>query len=46
MNLGFDITVALLVGSTLVGIVLAVISYYVGLHLAHTVKSKSRQSKR
>ena len=46
MSLGFDITVALLVGSTLVGIVLALISYYVGLHLAHTVKSNSRHSKR
>ena len=46
MSLGFDITIALLVGSTLVGIALALVSYYVGLYLARTVKSKSRSGKR
>ena len=39
MSLGIDITVALMVGSTLVGIVLAVISYYIALHLAYKLKS-------
>ena len=43
MSLGFDITVALLIGSTIMGIILALISYYVGLHLAHSLKSKSKQ---
>lgn len=40
MSLGFDITVTLLVGSTVVGIVLAIISYYVGLYLTHSLKSR------
>ncbi len=40
MSLGFDITVALLLGSTMVGLVLAVISYYVSLYLTHTLKSR------
>lgn len=39
MSFGVDITIALMVGSTIVGIVLASISYYGGLHLAHKVKS-------
>ncbi|ESA36229.1 membrane protein [Leptolyngbya sp. Heron Island J] len=40
MSLGFDITIALLTGSTIVGIVLAIASYYVGLHLTHSLKSR------
>ena len=40
MNLGFDITLALIVGSTIVGILLAIISYYCSLYLAYKVKSK------
>lgn len=39
MSLGVDITVTLMVGSTLVGIVLAIISYYSSLHLAYKFKS-------
>ncbi|NEQ51570.1 MAG: DUF2062 domain-containing protein [Leptolyngbya sp. SIO3F4] len=40
MSLGFDITVALMVGSTLVGLILAILSYYVGLYFAYNLKSK------
>ncbi len=40
MSLGFNITIALLIGSTVVGIVLAIISYYVGLYLVHSLKSR------
>ena len=40
MSLGFDITIALLIGSTIVGIVLAIISYYTGLYLTHNLKSR------
>ncbi len=43
MNLGLDITLALLVGSTIVGFVLAIISYYVGLYLSHSLKSRSNK---
>ncbi|MBT9316170.1 DUF2062 domain-containing protein [Leptothoe spongobia] len=39
MNLGLDITVALMVGSTLVGLVLAIISYYIALNLAYNLRS-------
>ena len=39
MSLGVDITIALLIGSTIVGAGLAIISYYGGLHLAHNLKS-------
>lgn len=38
MSLGIDITIALLVGSTLVGIILALASYYGGLYLAYNLK--------
>ena len=38
MSLGLDITIALLVGSTLVGIILALASYYGGLYLAYNLK--------
>ena len=44
MSLGFDITIALMVGSTLVGVILATVAYYVSLHLAYTLKS-NRNSK-
>ncbi|MEM6254419.1 MAG: DUF2062 domain-containing protein [Cyanobacteria bacterium P01_D01_bin.156] len=45
MSLGLDITLALMVGSTIVGIILATISYYSGLYLAHRVKTtRSRES--
>lgn len=40
MSLGLDITTALMVGSTLMGLVLATISYYLGWHLAHRVKTR------
>lgn len=43
MNLGLDITIALMVGSTLVGIVLAIIGYYGCLHLAHNLKANRRK---
>ena len=43
MNLGVDITVALMVGSTVVGIILAIVSYYSGLHLAHRVKKSGHR---
>lgn len=39
LNLGADILLALMVGSTMVGLILAVISYYSSLHLAYTLKS-------
>lgn len=39
MNLGFDITLTLMVGSTLVGIFIAIVSYYSSLYLAYKVKS-------
>ncbi|MGD1853515.1 MAG: DUF2062 domain-containing protein [Leptolyngbyaceae cyanobacterium] len=39
MNLGMDITVALMTGSTLVGIILAAVSYYGALRLAYKLKS-------
>ena len=42
MSLGLDITIALMVGSTLVGIVLALIGYYGCLHLAHNLKASRR----
>lgn len=37
MSLGLDITLALMVGSTIVGLILSFISYYGGLHLAHKI---------
>lgn len=43
MNLGLDITLALIVGSTIVGLCLAIISYYSGLHLAHRVKTSRKK---
>lgn len=43
MNLGVDITVALMVGSTVVGIILAIISYYSGLYLAQRVKESGHR---
>lgn len=39
MSLGFDITLALMIGSTLVGLILATVSYYGCLHWAYHVKS-------
>ncbi|MDV3350509.1 DUF2062 domain-containing protein [Leptothoe sp. ISB3NOV94-8A] len=39
MNLGLDITVALMVGSTLVGMILAFLSYYGCLHMAYHIQS-------
>ncbi len=39
MSLGFDITLALMLGSTIVGLVLAIISYYGCLHWAYHAKS-------
>lgn len=39
MSLGMDITIALMVGSTLVGLILAFISYYCGLYLTYNLKS-------
>ena len=39
LNLGADIILALMVGSTIVGLILAIISYYISLHLAYTLKS-------
>ena len=39
MSLGFDITLALMIGSTFVGLTLAIISYYGCLHWAYRVKS-------
>lgn len=39
LNLGADIILALMVGSTIVGLILAVIGYYSFLHLAYTLKS-------
>ncbi|MBX2863047.1 MAG: DUF2062 domain-containing protein [Leptolyngbyaceae cyanobacterium MAG.088] len=44
MSLGLDITVTLLIGSTVVGITLAIISYYGSLYLNHRLQS--RQNKR
>ncbi|MBE9066729.1 DUF2062 domain-containing protein [Leptolyngbya cf. ectocarpi LEGE 11479] len=38
MSLGFDITIALMVGSTLVGSLLAIISYYASLRIAHKAR--------
>ena len=46
MSLGLDITTALMVGSTLVGIVLAIISYYGCLHLAHNLKASGNDRQR
>ncbi|MBT9312872.1 DUF2062 domain-containing protein [Leptothoe kymatousa] len=43
MNLGLDITIALMVGSTIVGLCLATIGYYSGLHLAHRVKTSRKK---
>lgn len=45
MSLGLDITMTLMIGSTLVGIVLAIVSYYSCLHLAYNLKAsrKNRQ---
>lgn len=46
MSLGFDITIALMVGSTLVGIILAIISYYTSLRVARKArKIKSNRQK-
>lgn len=39
LNLGADIILALMVGSTIVGLTLAIIGYYGSLHLAYTLKS-------
>lgn len=48
MSLGFDITIALMVGSTLVGIILAIISYYTSLRLARKARKikSNRQNSR
>lgn len=43
MSLGLDITLALIVGSTLMGLTLATLSYYSGLHLAHRIHTKRRK---
>lgn len=38
MSLGLNITIALMIGSTLVGVILALASYYGGLYLAYHLK--------
>lgn len=45
MSLGLDITVALMVGSTLVGMILAIVSYYTGLRVAYKIKSNRQNSR-
>lgn len=43
MSLGMDITIALLIGSTIVGLVLAAISYYASLYFTQTLKSSQQK---
>lgn len=43
MNLGMSVTSALMVGSLVVGSVLSVVAYYIGLKVAHHVRARKKK---